>query len=197
MSAEPLQLQIEFASRRLIIGAYMFVGTHNQNAAAECIYCGGQFPDGTPTCPDCGTSLVRVLPSAQSEPKRKSKGLAVFLALVFGPLGLLYVGALWPALLMILIGTAFILTHTGGLWMVFGSRILATVWAYGTIVEQNEAPDIRGSKRLLNEAAGLERTDRAKAIATYEQILRLYPNTPASGEAARNLQALGAQSSSF
>jgi hypothetical protein len=46
---------------------------------------------------------------------------------------------------------------------------------------------------LLNAAAQLEGTDRVRAIAIYEDIVRFFPNTPASREAARNIQTLKKQ----
>jgi hypothetical protein len=133
-------------------------------------------------------------PSPDAQPKKKSKITAVLLALIFGPLGLLYVRAWWPAFVMILIGFPFIITRHGGLWLTIGSRIVAAIWAYHAVIELDEAPQPnRDSAALLNEAARLESVDRSKAIAAYEEIIRLYPDTSASSEAARNIQALQGQ----
>ncbi len=87
--------------------------TIEQTAAATCNYCGRENPDRLPTCIGCGTPLASVTPSAHTEPKGRSKVLAVCLALIFGPLGLFYVEAWGPAFVMILVGAPFILTHTG------------------------------------------------------------------------------------
>ena len=96
---------------------------------------------------------------------------------------------------MVLLGLPFILTHKGGLWLTFASRILCAVWAYYAIIELDERPNIRrDSKRLLEKAARLESSDRAMALAAYENIIRLYPDTPASAEAARNIVAIRGKS---
>jgi hypothetical protein len=124
-------------------------------------------------------------------PKGKSKTLAVLLALVFGPLGLIYVGAWRPALKLIAAGMPFVLLDKGGLWLTFGSRIIGAAWAYHKVIEQDTAPNIdRDSIRLLDEAARLENFDRAQAIAVYEEIIQQYPETSASKEAARNIETL-------
>jgi hypothetical protein len=169
--------------------------TTNEAVAAFCEYCGRQNPERLPTCKGCGTPLVSTPPpSSESEPKEKSKGLAIFLALIFGPLGLVYVGAWWPAFVMIAIGAPFILTHTGGLWLMIGSRIACAVWAYNALLEQDDAPNARrDSERLLDKGARLESVDRSKAIAAYEGIVRSYPDTAASREATRNIQILKRQ----
>lgn len=44
--------------------------------------------------------------------------------------------------------------------------------------------------RLLNVAAQLESSDPVRAIAVYTEIIRLFPNSSASAEAQRNLQAI-------
>jgi hypothetical protein len=133
-------------------------------------------------------------PPAEPELKGKSKLLAIGLALIFGPLGLLYIKAWENAVVMILIGAPFVLTRPGGMGLTIGSRILSAAWAYCLLIEQDEAPNFsRDSSRLLNEAARLESVDRAKAVAVYEEIVRLYPDTVASKEAARSIQTLTRQ----
>src|SRR5437773_10980176 len=154
--------------------------TINESVAASCDYCGRENPDRFPNCTGCGTPLISAPPAIESEPKRKSKVLAVFLAVLFGPLGLLYVGAWWPAFVMIGIGVPFILTQTGGVWLSVVGRIICAVWAYCAVVEEDQDPNQRESAGLLAEAARLESTDRSQAIAAYEEIIRLYPDTPAS-----------------
>ena len=46
------------------------------------------------------------------------------------------------------------------------------------------------AETLLNRAANLERYDRDEAIAAYEDIIRKYPDTAASEESRRNIEAL-------
>ena len=95
------------------------------------------------------------------------------------------------AFAMLLIAVPFILTHTGGLWLSIGGRILCAGLAYWWVDELGDIPNSnRDSARLLNEAARFENVDAAKAIGAYEEIIRLYPNTPASEEATRNIQSL-------
>jgi len=61
------------------------------------------------------------------EVKGKSKLLAIILALIFGPLGLIHARAWITAFVMILIAVSFIITHTGGMWIAIGGRILCAV----------------------------------------------------------------------
>jgi hypothetical protein len=92
---------------------------------------------------------------------------------------------------MMLIAAPFIITHKGGLWLAIGGRLICAAWAYNAAVEQKDAPNLRReSARLLDEAARLESVDFSKAIAAYEEIVRLYPDTPASKQAARNIETL-------
>jgi hypothetical protein len=117
--------------------------------------------------------------------------MAVCLTLIFGPLGLLYVGSWWVAAVMIMLYVPFVLTHTGGLWLVIGGRLFSAAWAYGVLFESDGTPNVgRDATRLLNAAAKLEGSNRMQAIAAYEKIIQLYPNTAASKEAARNIQTL-------
>jgi hypothetical protein len=130
-------------------------------------------------------------PPEVEQSQGKSRILAVGLALALGPLGLLYVRAWGTAVLLLLIAIPFLLNRTGGLWLPIGGRILCAVLAYYFAVELNKTSDSdRDSGRLLDEAARLESVDREKAIAAYEEIVRLYPNTSAGKEAARNIQTL-------
>jgi hypothetical protein len=130
-------------------------------------------------------------PSASTEPAQKSKALAVLLSLIYGPLGLIYVGGWWQAFVMIMVGVPFILTHKGGLWFTIGGRIIAAAWAYNLAVEQDDAPNAqRDAGRLLDEAAHLERVDFHKAMAAYEEVMRQYPGTRASKQAASAIETL-------
>ena len=92
---------------------------------------------------------------------------------------------------MILIGVPFLLTHQGGLWITIGSRLVAAAWAYNLAVEQDDAwiPQ-RDPGRLLDEAARLETVEFSKAIAAYAEVIRQYPDTPASKQAASAIETL-------
>ena len=92
---------------------------------------------------------------------------------------------------MIVIGVPFILTHNAGLWLTIGARLVAAAWAYSLVVEQDDAPNPqRDAGRLLDEAAGLESVDFHRAIAAYEEVMRQYPDTRASKQAASAIETL-------
>lgn len=159
---------------------------------ALCDYCGHENPERLPSCPNCGSSLVKATPALEDGPKRKSKAVAVFLALVLGPLGLFYVRAAWYyAVALILIGIILRVAQLSGLWLSVGVRIFCAIWVYRHLSELEEP---LGGKRdpvsLLNRAASLESYDRGEAIAAYEEIIRLYPGTSASKESQRNVETL-------
>ena len=159
--------------------------------AASCDYCGRANPDGLPACVICGKPLIDTPIPVETESPGKSRVLAVCLALMFGPLGLLYVRAWWQAFVLIVLGTPFVLTNTGGLWLPIASRILCAALAYHGATELDENPNPnRDALRLLDAAARLEAGDRAKAIEAYEEIVRLYPGTRAGKEALSNLGTL-------
>ena len=164
----------------------------SESPAESCSYCGRANPNGLHACAECGTPLVsEPPPPASTEPARKSQAVAVCLSLIFGPLGLIYVGGWWQAFVMIVIGVPFILTHKGGLWLTIGGRIVAAAWAYSLVVEQDDAPNPqRDAGRLLDEAARLENIDFSKAIAAYEEVIRQYPDTRASEQAASAIATL-------
>ena len=50
--------------------------------------------------------------------------------------------------------------------------------------------------QLLDRAARLESVDRTQAVAAYEEIIRLFPETRASDEARRNIQTLACSKAS-
>lgn len=167
-------------------------GLPEEPIAALCPYCGRKNPDLLTACSGCGTPLTSEKPQENTEPRKKSKTLAVLLALALGPLGLCYT-SLSAGVLMFVVALPFILTHTGGLWVTIGGRILAAVWVYTAFREEveTEAPNAkRYSEQLLQKAAYLENSNRADAITVYEEVIKLYPNTRASKEAARNIETL-------
>ncbi|MEY2465996.1 MAG: hypothetical protein QOD03_517 [Verrucomicrobiota bacterium] len=159
--------------------------------ATVCPWCGRENLQSLSACAECGTILVNAPPEVNFQPKRKSKELAVCLALLLGPLGLFYANAWGTGFVMILAAAPFVITHTGGLWITFGVRVICAVWAFVLVRDQDEAPNARrDSLRLLDRAARLETLDRNKAIAVYGEIVKRFPNTSASKEAARNIQTL-------
>lgn len=160
------------------------MGTVEQPAVEPCDYCGAENPERQPTCPGCGKPLVE-----DTRPKQKSKGLAYGLTIIFGPIGLLYVGAWWPAAVLIVARLPFFLTHTGGMWVMLGVRFFSVIAVWHYLSEKQ--PDARReATRLLNYAATLEKKDRAAAVTVYQEVVRTFPNTPASAEAQRNIQVL-------
>jgi len=163
----------------------------HESAAPSCDYCGHANPDRLIACQGCGHPLVSAELLGEGDSDRKSKGLAVFLALIFGPLGLIYVGAWKTALHAILAGAPFLLTGYGGLWLTICSRLLCAAWAYHVVVEQDTAPNAgRDAEYLLNVAGRLESVDRTQAIAVYTKVIHKYPGTSASKEAANNIEVL-------
>lgn len=156
-----------------------------QVPAASCDYCGHENPDGLHACPGCGTPLVN-----ETQPEQKSKAWAYAFAVVFGPLGLLYIRAWWPAFVLVIVRAPFLLTHTAtNLWVMLGIRFFSVITVWHEFSETEPSAG-REANRLLDEAAKLERNDRAAATAAYQNIIRDYPGTSASSAASRNIKVL-------
>jgi hypothetical protein len=167
--------------------------TGDELIAASCSYCGLENSERLAACRGCGTPLGSAPVATHSEPKSKSKVLAVLLAFIFGPLGLFY-ATFSGGLTMIVIAVPLYLITRGGLYFSIGARVICVAWAYIAAREQDEASKPRREAiRLLDEAARLETTDRLRAITIYQEIIRLFPDTSASREAARNIQTLTRQ----
>jgi len=163
----------------------------HQGAALSCEYCGRANAERLAACSGCGTPLITT-PTVliSSAPRQKSKFLAVCLALVFGPLGLFYATAS-GAVIMILIAAPFIVSRTGGYWVSIGGRLVCAVWAvYALTHDQGKSNSKADPQRLLDKAMRLESVDRTKAINAYKEVIRLFHNTSASREAARNVEVL-------
>jgi hypothetical protein len=162
--------------------------------AEVCSWCGRENSQRLPSCAGCGTRLVAETqpePGLDESPQPKSRVLAVCLALLFGPLGLIYVQAWGTMLVMILVFAPFIITHRGGLWITLGARLICAAFAYTLVKENSAEPNAaRDATRLLTAAARLEGENREQAILAYADIIRLYPNTRASKEAASNIETL-------
>jgi hypothetical protein len=164
--------------------------TIHESIPASCGYCGRENSERLLGCSGCGTPFEVPQPLNDSEPKRKSKALAIALALILGPWGLVYVGAWRTALVIFLIALPFRMAHAGVLLMI-AIRIISVIWVLLELWEQDETPNARrDSARLLDEAARLESVDFSKAITAYEEIICLYPNTAASKEASSALLTL-------
>ena len=166
--------------------------TLTETPAATCDYCGKANTERLPQCAGCGTRLVSEPPPSRPE-KRKGKDTftAVCLALIFGPLGLVYINAWGTIVVLLLIRGYFFATHSGGVWVVVGVRLVSGAFAYGLIDRHRETTDVSSeAAELLDVAARLESVDRARAIAAYREVVRLYPDTNASSEATRNIQLL-------
>ena len=81
--------------------------TLTETPAATCEWCGQENTERLPSCAGCGTRLVSEPAPAPAE-KRKGKDLmtAVCLALIAGPLGLIYINA-WGTMLVLLLIRGF------------------------------------------------------------------------------------------
>jgi hypothetical protein len=163
----------------------------------KCEYCGRENEAEALYCSGCGTPLVseELLP-----PRKKSKIAAGILAFIFGPLGLLYLGGEGFMVIIFLLGLGifvapilyYVLIATKiGLLFNLLARVVCVMWAVNAVERRNANPDDPpDTLTLLNEAAQLENTDIAQAIAKYEEVISMYPESRASAEAARNIQTL-------
>lgn len=160
--------------------------------AATCDWCGKANAERLPKCAGCGTRLVSEPPPPPRAQKGKDRTTAVYLAFIFGPLGLIYIRAWGIIVVLMLIRGYFFATHSLNLWAAIGIRFASAGFAYGLFDKDTVSAEDIDSKatELLDAAARLENVDRAQAIAAYREIVRLYPNTNAGAEAARNIQTL-------
>ena len=164
----------------------------NNSPADKCTYCGKENIGHLASCSGCGTALIE-LEIADESSGKKSMALALFLAMTFGPLGLLYVNVT-NGLLLLAISLPFTLTGTGRPWVSIVVRLVCVVLAFN--VMRSESPSVQSMRQqndLLDEAARLENVDREKAILAYQKIAENYPDTPAGREAARNIELLQRQ----
>jgi hypothetical protein len=163
-----------------------------ETPAATCEWCGKANTERLPQCSGCGTRLVsEPPPSLREKRKGKDRMTAVCLALIFGPLGLIYINAWGVLLVLLLIRGYFFATHSLNLWAAIAIRFASAGFAYGLFDKQSATKDTSSqAAELLDKAARLESVDRARAIEAYREVVRLYPNTSASGEATRNIKTL-------
>ena len=153
-----------------------------------CPYCGRENKHLVKICSGCTTPLS---PDAVTPPP-KSKFWAVVFAFFFGPLGLLY-SSLVGAAVMLLVGIVVVFFLSGIPWSRFFYAICCAIWAYRAIDLHKGHGKAKASDEayaLLNQAADLERKDPVAAVARYQEIAQLYPDTDAGKEARRNIQTL-------
>lgn len=100
-------------------------------AVRTCNHCGRDNADAASHCSGCGTALV---PEAQPEsraPKRKSKPVAVILALFFGPLGLLYLGMEGVTAVIAVAVILVLIFGPVGLWFLGVEEVMAVIFVAG------------------------------------------------------------------
>ncbi len=155
--------------------------------ATVCSYCGKENPKQLVHCGGCGSYLS----SEEFAPPKKSKGLAIFLALVFGPLGLLYVRPMLGVKMLIAGIVVFfpimLASAKSSLFFVVAYRIFCAYLAVQNL--SPEPPDIE-ARILLDEAAALETKDPSRAITIYEEIISRFPHTKPGKEAVRNIEVV-------
>lgn len=172
--------------------------TVDETIAPKCYYCGRENPERLSACARCGSALVSGAPSVDAAPRRKRKDetVALALALIFGPLGLFY-ASFSGGMIMLAVAAVIYGTHHAGLWFAITVRIVSIAWAHLAVRKLNtsdtSATLCLGPGPLIQEAARLEDVDMAKAISVYQEIVRLFPGTPQSKEAARTLESLTSQ----
>ena len=160
----------------------------------KCRYCGRDMADDQAHCSDCGTPTPETEASA-AKPK-KSKPWAIGFALVFGPLGLLYLGFEGFFVIAFVFGlTLFLLplliVLKAGIWVNIFARIGCAAYAAQAVDERNGTKSIQAeANEYLNEAAELENNDMDAAIAKYEEVIRRFPDTSAGKEAERNIETI-------
>jgi hypothetical protein len=166
----------------------------------KCSYCGQANADGQTHCSGCGNPSpeTEALEASQkeSQEKKKSKTLAVILAVIFGPLGLLYLGGEGLIIILFVFGIGvfvfpLLVKAKVGLLVSLLVRLVCAVYAANAVDNRNgtngEQEEALG---LLNEAARLENKDMVKAIAKYQEVVAKFPDSRASTEAQRNIETL-------
>jgi hypothetical protein len=172
----------------------------------KCGYCGHENTAEAVHCSDCGTLLVEEQTTSESECPKKSKTVAVILALIFGPIGLLYLGLEGLMVVIFVVGIAFFALpllvsatnqfHGVGLLISLLGRAASAWWALTVVERRNSDPDAPDAGVLLDEAAKLENVDFAQAIAKYEELIAKYPDSSASAMAKSCLQTIRPHKSS-
>jgi hypothetical protein len=161
----------------------------------KCSYCGKANADDSPSCGGCGTPLATGLNDVEAykTPDSDDPRLAEAKRLMVR-------GALWffgGSAVTLLTFMAAVRSPYGGTYIIaWGAIVYGAIQffrgqasAAGHVDRNTQAQD------LLDLAAQLESADRAKAVALYAEIIRTFPDTRASKEARRNVQALTSQPS--
>ncbi|MDB6052657.1 MAG: hypothetical protein JWN25_180 [Verrucomicrobiales bacterium] len=162
-----------------------------QTFSEACNYCGRKNPEKIQNCSGCGQWLGNGPSPAEIAARRKSKTIAVILAFIFGPLGLIYLWAWWPMVVMIIAQLVLYCLKASTLWVLLISRIICATWAYQIVVKMDQTPNPRREAEImLDQAIQLERTDLSQAIKVYEDIVENHPNTRSGKAAAQCLETL-------
>ena len=160
----------------------------------KCGYCGKEIADNQTHCQGCGTPTLET--EAEAGQPKKSKPWAITLALVFGPLGLLYLGFEGVIVIVFILGLSFallpiLLVMKAGIWINIFVRIGCAAYVAQAVDERNGTANIRAeANECLDEAARLENINMGEAITKYEEIIHRYPGSSASMEAQRNIETL-------
>ena len=170
-------------------------------AVRTCDYCGGHNPDTATHCSGCGTALVPE-PAPESQALKKSKGVAVILAAIFGPLGLLYLGGEGLMVVLLVMGIGFFAFplimgaphHVNGFGLLISllGRALSVLWAVKAVARRNldsGASDAEADA-LLDQAVELESVDMAQAVSKYKELISKYPASSASTSARNCLDTI-------
>lgn len=165
----------------------------------KCDYCGQEYSVEATQCPSCGKSFAE---EPVSPPPPKSKTIAVVLALIFGPLGLLYLGGEGVMALLFVVGVSiFVLpvvaygVHMQGLGLLITilARVASVSWVLHALArrEPGHAEELEAGQ-LLDEAIKLENADFGQAISKYEEVMQNYPGSNASKAAQTCIATLRA-----
>ena len=170
------------------------------SAMHVCDYCGRENSDAAANCSGCGNQIFEAPDSAEPKQKTKSKAVAVTLALIFGPIGLLYLGGEGLLAVLLVVGLSFFLVplvmaashQMNGLNLLISllGRAISAWWAISVVDRRNADPEEEDAHALLDEAVKLENIDFGQAIAKYEEVIARFPNTTAAAAAKDCVQSL-------
>ena len=145
----------------------------------------------------------------ESRALKKSRVVAVILAAIFGPLGLLYLGGEGVLAVILVMGIGFFAlplvmgaTHNingFGLLVSLLGRALSIWWAVKTLARQSldsGASDAEADA-LLDQAVKLGGVDMVQAVAKYEHLIAKYPDSSASASARNCLNTIKSHQNSM
>lgn len=163
---------------------------------AKCDYCGQENAVDASHCTGCGKVLEVELPKA---PVKKSKTIAVVLAILLGPLGLLYLGGEGLVAVLFVAGVSlFVLPILTGvpelrhfsLLIALLARVACVSYALKACQEPRDAEWEAEAEALLDEAIQLENVDMALTLTKYEEVISHFPNSKASQAATICIKTL-------